>query len=81
MRASNLARWFAAAVVFAGFSGGTLLVGQAPAQQPKPRSNPEYKRRVGEPLPDFQLTDLQGKTWRLADLKGKVTFINVWASW
>ncbi|MCS6806916.1 MAG: redoxin domain-containing protein [Acidobacteriota bacterium] len=32
-------------------------------------------------LPDFELSDLQGKPWRLADLKGKVAFINVWATW
>ncbi|HLL76416.1 MAG TPA: redoxin domain-containing protein [Pyrinomonadaceae bacterium] len=35
----------------------------------------------GKPLPDFELTDLGGRTWRLADLKGKVAFINVWATW
>jgi thiol-disulfide isomerase/thioredoxin len=32
-------------------------------------------------LPDFALTDLQGKLWKLADLKGKVAFINLWATW
>jgi thiol-disulfide isomerase/thioredoxin len=32
-------------------------------------------------LPDFALTDLRGKTWKLADLKGKVAFINLWATW
>lgn len=32
-------------------------------------------------LPDFTLADLQGKTWKLADLKGKTTFINLWATW
>jgi len=33
------------------------------------------------PLPSFELTDLHGKTWQVADLKGKVTFLNFWASW
>jgi thiol-disulfide isomerase/thioredoxin len=33
------------------------------------------------PLPDFDLTDLQGRKWKLADLKGKVAFINLWATW
>jgi hypothetical protein len=33
------------------------------------------------PLPSFQLTDLHGKTWQVADLKGKVTFLNIWALW
>ena len=32
-------------------------------------------------LPSFELTDLHGKTWQVADLKGKVTFLNFWASW
>ncbi len=33
------------------------------------------------PLPAFELTDLNGKTWNVAALKGKVTFLNFWASW
>ena len=33
------------------------------------------------PLPAFQLTDLKGKTWTEASLKGKTTFLNFWASW
>lgn len=32
-------------------------------------------------LPDFELSDLKGRTWRLGDLKGKVAFINLWATW
>ena len=36
---------------------------------------------VQDPLPPFQLADLQGKTWQLADLKGKVVFLNFWASY
>ncbi len=32
-------------------------------------------------LPDFDLTDLQGHNWKLGDLKGKVVFINLWATW
>ena len=38
-------------------------------------------RRVGQAMPDFALVDLQGRTWRLADLKGKTAFVNVWATW
>ena len=30
---------------------------------------------------DFEARDLNGKTWRLADLKGKVAYINVWTTW
>ena len=32
-------------------------------------------------LPEFELSDLQGRKWSLADLKGKVAFINFWATW
>lgn len=30
---------------------------------------------------DFTLTDLQGKTWHLRDLKEKVVLVNFWATW
>ena len=38
-------------------------------------------KNARDPLPPFQLADLQGKTWQLADLKGKVVFLNFWASY
>lgn len=36
---------------------------------------------VGSPAPDFTLQDLHGRTWRLADLKGKVVLLHFWATW
>jgi len=36
---------------------------------------------VGKPLAALKALDLNGKTWTVADLKGKTTFINVWATW
>lgn len=30
---------------------------------------------------DFTLTDLNGKTWTLSSLKGKVVLLNFWATW
>jgi peroxiredoxin len=32
-------------------------------------------------LADFTLTDLNGKSWTLKDLKGKVVLLNFWATW
>ena len=32
-------------------------------------------------LPEFSATDLAGRTWGLANLKGKLTFVNFWATW
>jgi thiol-disulfide isomerase/thioredoxin len=36
---------------------------------------------LDKPLPDFKMADAASKTWQLADLKGKVTLINLWATW
>jgi len=33
------------------------------------------------PAPDFVLTDLAGRTISLSDYKGKVLFLNFWATW
>jgi peroxiredoxin len=30
---------------------------------------------------DFTLSDLQGKSWNLRDLRGKVVLVNFWATW
>jgi alkyl hydroperoxide reductase subunit AhpC len=39
--------------------------------------------RVGEPAPDFQLPDTEGKMWRLADFRGKKPVVLIWvfADW
>ncbi|MDH5561162.1 MAG: TlpA family protein disulfide reductase [Deltaproteobacteria bacterium] len=36
---------------------------------------------VGKPAPEFTLVDTKGKTWNLSELKGKVVFLNFWATW
>lgn len=38
-------------------------------------------RRAVQPLPEMNLQDLLGKTWTLASLKGKSTFVSVWATY
>ncbi len=35
----------------------------------------------GQPLPDFTLPDLQGNPVQLSTLRGKVVFVNIWATW
>ena len=36
---------------------------------------------VGQPAPEFSLADLKGNAVRLANLKGKVVFVNIWTTW
>jgi cytochrome c biogenesis protein CcmG/thiol:disulfide interchange protein DsbE len=36
---------------------------------------------VGMSAPDFSLPDLQGKKQQLSDYRGKVVFLNFWATW
>jgi peroxiredoxin len=51
--------------------------------------NPQFKEAMSKleaddakrQQADFTLTDLQGKSWHLADLKGKVVLVNFWATW
>ena len=40
------------------------------------------KLKKGQQAPDFTLQDLEGKTWKLSDLKGKkIVMIDFWATW
>jgi peroxiredoxin len=51
--------------------------------------SPQYKAAMAKLVADdqkrqsadFTLTDLQGKTWTLKDMKGKVVLVNFWATW
>jgi len=36
---------------------------------------------VGKPAPDFDTVDMQGNARSLSDLRGKVVFVNFWATW
>ena len=36
---------------------------------------------VGKAAPDFALTDITEKPYRLSDFRGKVVFLNFWATW
>ncbi len=39
------------------------------------------KAEIGKPAPAFKLKDTKGNTWELSKLKGKVVFVNFWATW
>src|SRR5690606_15375394 len=37
--------------------------------------------QVGDPAPDFKLTDLNGEELQLSDYKGQGVFVNFWGTW
>ncbi len=37
--------------------------------------------RSGYPAPDFVLPDLSGRPYKLSDFRGKLVFLNLWATW
>jgi thiol-disulfide isomerase/thioredoxin len=75
-------------LVIAATLGAALLTGALPAraQGPVPGHPPgalraQFEQRyVGKKAPDFTLTDLKGKDYHLAALKGKVVLLNFWYS-
>jgi peroxiredoxin len=47
----------------------------------QPPTSTDTVPRLGQPLADFTLPDLHGRLVQLSSLRGKVVFINVWATW
>ena len=37
--------------------------------------------KPGDPAPNFQLRDMNGRVVALSDLRGKVVLLNFWATW
>ena len=54
--------------------------GSKPASAPQEAAQGRWEK-PSKQLPAFELTDLSGKTWRMATLEGKSVLVNVWATW
>lgn len=57
----------------------SLILGYAAYQR-----YPAYvndRKYLGRPAPDFELRSVDGKRYRLSDLRGKKVLINFWATW
>jgi peroxiredoxin len=67
-----------------GFGAGLIIAGTANRAQQAVAVPPTAVLRFlreNEPVPDFTLVTLDGRTVRLGDLRGKPVLINFWASW
>ena len=67
-----------AAVLMAISDGGLGAQQVIPTPLPVPS---DFVSLVGDPAPDFSLTGLDGTKHQLTDYKGRVTFVNFWATW
>lgn len=47
----------------------------------KPAPSTPGQVAIGQPAPDFTLGDLQGRSYTLSQLRGKVVIVNFWATW
>lgn len=56
-------------------------VSQIKAQRMADKRAEIAKSMISEKAPDFDLKDIDGKTVRLSDLRGKVVVIDFWATW
>jgi len=63
--------------------GITIYIDHATRLPNKPLEVQSLQAATAEskPEPEIKLKDLQGKDVSLADLKGKVVFVNFWATW
>jgi len=69
------------AVIIVAALFAVLLVVSGCGQASTPASGQSPAPEIGRKAPDFTLKDLDGNSVRLNDLRGKVVFLNFWATW
>lgn len=57
------------------------IVAESDAEAPESSQPPGQGRTEAIPAPDFTLTDQNGETHTLSDYRGKIVFLNFWATW
>ena len=62
-----------------GLAGAILFLTLRPEHVNKTRSLIPLNHR--QEMPDINLSDLYGRTWRLRDHTGQVVLVNFWATW
>jgi thiol-disulfide isomerase/thioredoxin len=58
-----------------------VVVGPVPAPAVKPLADKLTRPTEPTPSPDYVFYDEAGKPMKIADLKGKVVVMNIWATW
>jgi len=43
--------------------------------------DPSFREWWGKPAPDFALADIEGKTHKLSDYRGKEVVVEIWTTW
>jgi cytochrome c biogenesis protein CcmG, thiol:disulfide interchange protein DsbE len=64
-----------------GIATLSLLLIAKPVMDGFTRSKQELRMAMHTPAPSFETVDIHGKLQRLADYKGSVVLINLWATW
>lgn len=67
--------WAALIVAIGLLLGGLMLVPLARTD------SAAASRLVGQPAPSLTAVDLDGRTWSIEDGRGRLTWINYWATW
>lgn len=60
--------------LLAGMIALTVAVMVMGSREPEPEL-------VGQPMPELELIRADGSSWSLADLRGQVVILNLWATW
>jgi thiol-disulfide isomerase/thioredoxin len=89
-RRPNLVRWALVVAVLVGAAAVLYVIGAASFKPKTPADLSDLRTggleklvvvKTPTPAPDIPFTDAAGKTVTLADFKGEVVLLNVWASW
>ncbi len=72
-----------------GFTALSFMLGYGQLQDPMAQQQQmqqtaaaaQVNKMVGKPAPAFTFKDVNGKSYSLSDFKGKVVYLDIWASW
>ncbi|MBN1377760.1 MAG: TlpA family protein disulfide reductase [Gammaproteobacteria bacterium] len=84
----GLHKWLIAilvvAAIMAGYSLGRILDSRRQSKldlESLPSTYRTAKTLIGQPRPDFLLTDIDGKLHRISEWDGRTLLLNFWATW